>query len=63
MNEIKILFMTIGIIFTVSILIVTVILITTVIRSGISNLHIRHVIKNRFDKPPIAKRYCKDCKY
>ena len=29
----------------------------------ISNLKWQHKYKHRFDKPPTAKCYCKDCKY
>lgn len=33
------------------------------IRDWIDRLEYRHMIKHRFDKPPTAKCYCRDCKW
>lgn len=33
------------------------------IKEGIFNLKWRYKYKHRFDKPPTAKCYCRDCKY
>lgn len=49
---------TIGIVFLFCIL-----LIWSCIRDYISDIRYRYKRKHRFDKPPTAKCYCKDCLY
>lgn len=63
MNDIKNVLMIVGVLAIITILVVIIMLIVDSIKEYIPYLHIKHIRKHRFDKPPVAKCYCKDCKY
>lgn len=56
------LFMVIGFLTTIVIIVFLVIALIAVIKDGIEHLRIKHIQNHRFDKPPTAKCYCRDCK-
>lgn len=55
-------FVVIGFSATVSIIFALICVACIEIKEGIRNLKWRYKYKHRFDKPPTAACYCKDCK-
>jgi hypothetical protein len=62
-NYIDNLFEFIGVIATVALMCVVGLLLREAIGDLIDSLKWKHKYKHRFDKPPLAKCYCKDCRY
>jgi len=62
MNALQTLFMVIGILATLVVVVTIALIAIKHIKDGIEHLHIKHIQKHRFDKPPTAKCYCIDCK-
>ena len=63
MKNIIFVFAFVGILATCALLLILAIKTIQTVDDKIEDLKYRHRIKHRFDKPPIAKCYCKDCKY
>lgn len=56
------LFMVIGFLTVLGIIVLLVIAIAQIIIERARDLHIKRIQKHRFDKPPTAKCYCRDCR-
>ena len=52
-----------GIMFILVFLILTITMLKDFVVDTIKNLKWKYKYKHRFDKPPLAKCYCKDCRY
>lgn len=63
MDDLKNVLMLIGLLSIIAIILVGVAILVDAIKERIRNLKMKHIIKHRFDKPPTAKCYCKDCKH
>ena len=63
MNDFIYMFALIGIIVSVCLLISGIYIIIISINEIIKNQKIKYQYKHKFDKPPKAKCYCKDCIY
>lgn len=53
----------IGIISTICFAVAILTVLAVVAKEKIEDMILKHKIKHRFDKKPIAKCYCTDCKY
>lgn len=60
--EVKDLFTMLGVITAGMFCFLVLYTIYTAIKEGISKAKWKYLYKHRFDKPPIAECYCKDCK-
>ena len=62
-NELSSIFAAIGLLVCVGIGLGLLYLAFDALRDLIDRLRWQHKYKHRFDKPPVAKCYCKDCKW
>ena len=61
--KIDILLQICGIVFVLVVLMLVITMLKDFVVDTIRNLKWKYKYKHRFDKPPLAKCYCKDCRY